>query len=496
MTKYNWKTKPYAHQVKAVKTLLRNGYGGALLMEPRTGKSKTTVDWLSILASAGKINRAVIICPARVIDVWVEQFHLHSPLMVNVVIWDAKARRSGYMPPINGAFDLTVLITNYEAFATPGRTLKSGRRSTTTGRFKHRQLLLKWVAGKPAACVLDESHKIKSPSGKASNMVQSLGKSFQYRAILTGTPVTKAKRIHDLYMQWKFLNPARLDELDITTVRDMKDFTGVWQQKHGYEQWLRGRERNLVHLRRAIHKDSFAVKRSDCFDLPPVDRQEIFIKLSPKTARLYDKMATEMVAQILHNKETHTVEASIQLVQGLRLRQITGGVATTDEGKLIRVGREKLDALELLLEEIAEHDEKVVIAANFKADLNAIVRAVKKYDMACFQLRGGMKREDATDGIRQFKRLDSAGAFVMQPQAGALGIDLSTASRMIWYSLTPSWVNWTQSCDRIALSRKSTTFTYLTVPGTVDQVLYKTLLEDTDMGKLILEQPELLLRKK
>src|SRR3546814_10797975 len=46
---YRFKTRPYAHQKEALRQLISNGYGGALLMEPRTGKTKTTIDYMSML---------------------------------------------------------------------------------------------------------------------------------------------------------------------------------------------------------------------------------------------------------------------------------------------------------------------------------------------------------------------------------------------------------------------------------------------------------------
>lgn len=492
--KYKWRTKPYKHQVRAVKKLLSNGFGGALLMEPRTGKTKTTIDWLSILAQAKKIDRAVIVCPARVTGVWIEEFHRHSPLMVQCFVWDAKARSEGYLPPVTRSYDLTVVIVNYEAFSTPGKRLKSGRRSRANGRFKFRDQLKKWVNGKPAACVLDESHKIKNPSGKAANMIVSMSPIFKYRAILTGTPVTKAKRIHDLYMQWKYLNPERLTELGLYTVADVKEYAGVWITKNGYEQWLRPRGGNLEDLIGAIHEDAFAVKREDCFDLPPREVQIIPVYLKPAVLKLYDKLSTEMVAEIMFAKEMHTVEASIILVQQLRLAQITGGVATTDEGKRIRVGREKIDALKEKLEDLFDADQKVVIAARFKADLNAAIRVCTELGVPVWQLRGGMSRDDADAGIRDFRREDGAAAFVMQPQSGSLGIDLSTASHMIWFSLTTSWVDWTQSCDRIALSSTKTTIWYLIAHGTIDQIQYDALQQDTDVARMVTTKPTILLR--
>ena len=85
---------------------------------------------------------------------------------------------------------------------------------------------------------------------------------------------------------------------------------------------------------------------------------------------------------------------------------------------------------------------------------------------------------------------------VMNPASGGLGIDLSRAAHMIWYGLTNSWVQYTQTCDRIALSKLPTTMTYLLVEGTVDTVMYDTLGEDTDVGKAIVKNPHVLRRTK
>lgn len=119
--KYTWRTRPYAHQVRAVRKLIQNGYGGALLMEPRTGKTKTTIDYLSILALGGVIDRAVVIAPNRVLGVWVEEFLNHSPAKVEIQVYDKDSRKRGPLRPPTPGYDLSVVILNYEAFGTPGR---------------------------------------------------------------------------------------------------------------------------------------------------------------------------------------------------------------------------------------------------------------------------------------------------------------------------------------------------------------------------------------
>lgn len=498
---YRFKTRPYAHQKEALRKLISNGYGGALLMEPRTGKTKTTIDYMSMLHMKRGVRRFLVVAPTRVMGVWAEELHNHCPYMVQTIIWDAKTRRKmPTLPDTMGPYDMQVVVINYEAFATPGRKLPSGRRSKASGRFKTRDVLLKWASlgggkrnDRNVAMILDESHKIKSPSGKAATMVVSMQGYFGWRVILTGTPVTKAKKIADLYMQWKFLNPARLRELGVTTHQEMQDMTGKWIDRNGYPQFVGTKQFGLQKVHEAIHKDSFAVKRADCFDLPPRDNIHEYVTLKGETARVYDEMAEEMVARLENGEIT---EASIALVLALRLAQITGGTTKTTDGNVVRVGREKLDAIKPHLEDALEREEKVVVAARFKPDMDAVASMAAKLGLKVWQIRGGIKREETDEAIREFRKWDDAGIMIVQPQAASLGIDLSTASKMIWLSLTPSYVDFTQCCDRIALSRTSTTFVYLLAQGTVDELLMETLENDHDIAQRIITRPELLLRTK
>ncbi|MGE3487402.1 MAG: SNF2-related protein [Nitrospira sp.] len=497
---YRFKTRPYRHQYEAIKKLLKNGYGGELFLEPRTGKSKTCVDYGAILATAGKIDKILIVCPARIMAVWVEQFAEHCPVTYHITVWDAKSRRTRVAgktiatppPAANGYHQLNVVITNYETFSTPGKRTRSGKRSRASGRFKNREMLRKWMKStdRGTLMVLDESHRIAKPSGAAATMIVSMHSDADYRVIATGTPVTKAKKVHDLQMQFKFTDPSRF--ADLATHDEFRNAFGRWIHDNGYPQWIG--PKNQAVLQKRLHQSAVVVRREECFDLPP---RQTMIRRVPlvSSASAYDQMAAEMVAKIIKAREEHTVEATIKLVQGLRLRQITGGVAKTDEDRLIRIGREKLDALAEILEATAEHEEKLVVAAQFRPDLSSIERlARREYGLRTFRLSGGVPLAQSARDIREFREHDGAAVFVVQPQSGSEGIDLSTAAHLVWYSLTPSYVKYTQMCDRIALSRTSTTFTYLLAERTVDEVLYNTLQTDGDVARAILDKPETLLR--
>jgi hypothetical protein len=504
--KYRWKTRPYAHQVRGVKFAMsqfKQGLGVAFLFEPRTGKTKTTVDTLSILHMKYGLRKALIVAPNRVLDVWVDELLRHSPLRIQPIVWDKDGRKQPLPTSVHPAYDMQVLIVNYEAFGTPGRRTKSGRRSQANGRFKHRQLIRKWLGHDPAAGVIDEGHKIKSPSGKAANMIVSMVPMFRYRFLLTGTPVTKAKRAHDIYMQWQWVNPARFQDWG-ATVEDFKNHTGRWLASNGFPQWVGARPKGMLDLRRGIHADGLVIHRADCMDLPPRNPDRIIRVPLEKSAPHYDEMAEEMVTRL---QSGAVAEASIPLVVTLRLLQITSGFVGIQEIRTLRgkprmvsvphrIDWEKLRELETLLtEETLEREEKTVIAARFVPDLNAIEKLCARLRIPVWSIRGGMTRQASTDALKAFRVHDDAGVMVVQPAAAALGIDLSTSAHMIWYSLTPSWVDFTQCNDRIALSPVSTTHTFMLAAGTVDELAYEALQQDADVSKMILARPESLLRR-
>lgn len=504
--RYKFKTRPYRHQVEGIKFAFRQfnrGLGAALLFEPRTGKTKTTIDTASLLYHKRGVRKILVISPNRVIGTWAREFHTHCPLVHEVIVWDAKERRKGAIRQPAGHLDLQIVVTNYETFSTPGKKLQSGRRSRTTGRFKNRETLVKWIAEDDALIVVDESHKLKNPSGKASNMIVGMRKWFKFQLILTGTPITKARRAADIYMQWRLINPTRFTEWG-ATYEDFRLHTGKWIDSNGFPQWVGPRERGLADLRDGIHQDGLVVRRAECFDLPDTLPDRIVEVPLTSSARHYDEMAQEMVTKL---ESGEIAEASIPLVVTMRLAQITSGHVGIIEphptnpdkqtSRAVRVGSEKLNALkELVEDEVVEKEEPVIIVARWKHDLDAIQKLCTGLKIPTWSIRGGMTRSDTDDALRRFSQCaGQPAAIVVQPQAGGVGLDMRVAGHTIWYSLSPSFVDYTQMRDRNALHHNAVQHTFLIAPDTVDQLLYDTLQNDGDVAKTILKRPEVLLRR-
>ncbi len=500
-SKYKFKKKPYKHQVAALKDLLQREWGGALLMEPRTGKTKVAVDWVGILHLHKDINRVLVVGPVVAIEVWKQELQDNLDIPYRLTIWDRDGRKAARLPSY-GKDLLDIVLLNYDAFSTPGEYRRDRktkafvtdaegnklRSRTRGGRYDVIKAIRLW---QPQVIILDESHRIKTPSSKKARALHTLGPLAEKRLILTGTPITKSKRLFDAYSQWQFLNPQRFGGMSFS---EFKHEYGRWMPMDKWQKFLGTKNESQLHD--LMHMDAFSVTREECYDLPKQTPQTIWVPLE-ESGPVYDQMAEDMVARI-HSGEI--TEASIKLVQGLRLQQITSGLAKTSptpehpNGRLQIIGAEKLRAIEDRLEDLLEADEKVVIGAQFKGDILRLAELGKRLGVPTFTLSGGTPNNIRGRLPSDFKKVRGGAIFIGQPAAAGEAIDLSCASILQWYSLPTSWVQYKQFSDRIALSDKPTFYEYYLAPNTIDVLRYETLLEDGDIGKKMILSPERLLR--
>lgn len=508
--KYRPKRHPYAHQQAALRKLLSRGSGGGLLMDPRTGKTQVALDYVSVLNQHPdpnlRVHRVLVVAPLSALGVWSDEIDAVVPddRDPHKLMWNASARRAK-IPLPNRPGALNFVLVNYDAFAAPGKLVPSKdptqapqRSKKEGGKFDTIRAIVDW---QPDAILLDESHRIKTPSAKRTQMLVKLGQapSVKYRVIMTGTAVTKKDRVHDIYAQWKFLDPTGW--IGMFTAETFKEtFTRrvSLQNRSGGKYTKVTALRNAPLLHQQIHKDAFAVKREECFDLPAQRTQLHHVDMNSAEKKAYDELAEDLITKI-QTGEIST--ASIRIVLNMRLAQITSGLAKVEptpqhpEGRLVRIGTSKLDYLEDRLSDLFEADEKVVVVARFRADIQGVVERCRKLRTPVYELHGGISQRQRDANVRLFREHQGPACFVMQPQVGALAIDLRTAATMIWMSLTDSYVDWDQCNQRIALNPHGTVIEYLLCMGTVDEIKFRSLLEDRDVVQLIHKSPEYLRRR-
>ena len=88
---YKFKTKPYAHQLKALE-MSWNKEVFAYFMEMGTGKSKVLLDNIAMLYDKGKIDGVLIIAPKGVYKNWYDSeipIHMVDHIQKKIVLWQA-----------------------------------------------------------------------------------------------------------------------------------------------------------------------------------------------------------------------------------------------------------------------------------------------------------------------------------------------------------------------------------------------------------------------
>ena len=467
MVFYRARTRPYAHQRSALKKLLQNGYGGALLMEPRTGKTKTCIDWAGIIRSIRDLDIVVVFAPAPVLPVWEQELKVHCSVPYDALLWDARARAKKIVPTPGDK--LLWVLVNYEALSAGGRVTKSGNESVKAGRGWVKNTLKRLCEKYHVAIVLDESHRIKSCSSKAATALFTLGSKAEYRVIMSGTPVTKHNRPGDIYSQWKFLNPQRF--LDVPTKMDfMRRYSNPISNGYGYAQF-KG-IRNERELRERMMEDSYTVTRDECFDLPKRADESIPVILSPQSREAYDSIESSGVWE--ETVATHVLSRLTELTK------ITGGHTGEDWTPL---GTEKLDALRGILEDHIEEATPLVVAARYRAEIVRICGLCQSLGVPSMTIQGG---SDTAAELERWRALDGCRVMILQPQSGSLGIDLREADHLVWYSLVYQWTDYSQTCDRIALCERPTTITHLLAQDSVDFDIARILQEDGDVVETIM----------
>ena len=195
--KYKFKTKPYEHQLEALKRSW-NKKEYAYFMEMGTGKSKVLIDNMALLYDKGGINAAIIIAPKGVYRNWSEKeipTHMPDHIEKYMAVWTpapTKTQKHLLMKLFEVTDDLKILVVNVEAFSTK----------------KGVAFVEKFILAHNVLIAVDESTTIKNPKAQRTKNLLKLAVNTKYRRILTGFPVTQSPL--DLYSQSTFLSPHLL----------------------------------------------------------------------------------------------------------------------------------------------------------------------------------------------------------------------------------------------------------------------------------------------
>ena len=466
---YKFKTKPYAHQLKALEMSWEKK-AFAYFMEMGTGKSKVLIDNVAMLYDRGKINGVLIVAPKGVYKNWYSSeipTHLPDHIEKVSVLWQAnitKQQQKNLDTLFKTGTDLHILCMNVEALSTK----------------KGVDFAAKFINSHNTMMAIDESTTIKNPEAKRTKNIVMLGVHAKYKRILTGSPVTKSPL--DLYKQCEFLDPWLLDHNSYYSFRTRYAIMKTANFGGRSVQIVVG-YRNLGELSDKLKNFSYRVLKDDCLDLPKKTFMKRVVQLTPDQNKVYTQMKKEALA-ILNGKMITTANALTQL---MRLQQITCGHFKADDGTVQQLKSNRLDEL---VDVLCEIEGKAVIWAHWQSDVQQIIDAlVDEFGHDCYVDYYGLTPQDERQkNIKRFQEDDKCRFFIGTPQTGGYGITLTAASNMIYYSNGYDLEKRQQSearIDRIG-QKKPMTYIDIIAEKTVDEKIVKSLRKKVNIATQVM----------
>ena len=292
--------------------------------------------------------------------------------------------------------------------------------------------LIPWLVGELAAfaddhplldvLIIDETSRLKDPSGKRARALLRIAGRFRTRWGLTGTPRPNSSM--DLFMPAAIITDGALWGRAFVP----------WQKRHFRPRDPFGRE--WVALPGAEEKIAasfgtvaMTVGDEDMPDLPPLNIVETPLRLPDTVMASYRTMARELFTTV----EGRTIEAASPLIATGKLAQLANGFLYDDAGAddVVFVHDLKIEWLRELVESLDR--EPLLIAYEFIEDLRTIRRAFKDVPVL-----GGPTSAAESSRLVAAWNTGALPLLAFHPAAAGHGLNLQHGgSRMAW--LSPSW---------------------------------------------------------
>jgi len=423
---------PFPHQEEGTRFLCHRE-AAALFDEQGLGKSRQLIDAVAQNIREGVLDGALIVCPNTIKTTWGEEIEQHSSLRYAVFGAGRKARRMAFR-----SLRATFYVINYEAVAAELPSLRA---------------LLRF---KRIALVLDESHRIKTPTARVTRAVHSLRSDAAKRYIMTGTPV--ANKPEDLWSQYFFLD----DGISLGPSFDAfraRFCTG----EGGY---------TLVgELRERLSSLSLRREKEGTVQLPPKTFTRVSVALVGEQLRMYEEMRNELALWIRDLSGTEILARADNILTRLvRLAQLASNPALIDlQYKETPAKFAALD--ELLPAYLRGASDKVIIWTSFVGNIPTLQERFAEYRPV--SLYGEMDGKSRDAAVSAFKRDSGVRLLIANPAAAREGLTLTQARTAIYIDRTFNLVDFLQSQDRIhrLSQKKPCEILLLTAERTIDEFI-------------------------
>lgn len=376
-----------------------HGVGAILADDMGLGK---TVQLLALLLAWSERKRrdanhlqALVVCPASVVGVWVEQAAQFTPTLRCAAAIGPPEQRV----ELQTSSEWDVLVTNYAL-------LRMDADVYTDMSFD--------------AVVLDEAQAIKNPEAQVTRVAKSLDTG--QALALTGTPLEN--RLLDLWSIMDFLNPGFLGTAD--------DFTQRYRDDSDTRQTLADLVAPVI-LRRT--------KEAVAPELPPRTDEVITVEMTDEQRDVYDR-------ELIRARETVRSQGPMHMLAALtRLRRICchSGLVS-DEGDGGTSG--KLETLVEMLSELAEEGHSALVFSQFTTMLDRIQPVLQEAGLSTMMLTGRTPTAKRAELVRQFSEASDPRVFLLSLRAAGTGLTLTKAGYVFIFD---PW--WNPAVERQAIDR-------------------------------------------
>lgn len=483
------KTSPMKHQEVGVARLAAAPKGFMLGCEQGTGKTWMLLADAEHQFNAGLIDAVLVLAPKGVHTNWVLReipTHTSVPTVSAYYLAGGGVRRKAAIERVfrnNGERELRILAINIDAIIhKEGYDL--ARRLLRTYR---------------TMMIVDESQRIKSMDSARTQKAILLGRMAVSRRASSGTPITNSPV--DIFSQIEFIAPeqallgttshkaffaeyAVLLDADSVLMKAIKERTRargtpqiVARDTEGKPKW-----RNLDKLGRLLEPIMYRVLKADCLDLPEKIYKTIYFELEPKQQAIYDMVEEKMRLE----REDGDFDIFTALTKINKLRQVTSGFVIVDgEATVLRIdSNPRMQALKSLVEDI---DGQFIVWASFVEELSQIMVAMEACGLKAVQYSGKISSANRERAIDDFQN-GKATVFVGQPVAGGVGLTLTAAKTVVYYSSDYNLGTRLQSEDRCHRIGTTTHVVYidLAATDTIDEKIASALQIKEELSQAVL----------
>lgn len=380
----------------------RNGH---VFVSGNTGKTLSCIWAADYLMRLGLIRRVLVIAPLSTLDyTWGQSLFEAVPHRRYAILHGEKKKRLRLMN--EGA---EFLVVNHDGFRVVEKELPEDidlvvydeaavLRNPGTSRFK---LFSKFIFSRPDTRLW----------------------------LLTGTPTPNEPT--DAWALCKLMGVA---------IPRHTAFREMVMQKVGMWKWTPRPE--SAELVSTYLRPSILFKRDDCFDLPDIGYDTRHCEMSPEQAKMYRDLLKKLAAEA----SGHSVTAVNEAAKIQKILQVLLGVVYTDASGSATVDCESRTAV--IEEVIEECDEKVLVFVPFTGALEAITaHLAKKY--AVEMVNGSVSAAKRNEVFKAFTTPDGPRVIVADARTMSHGLDLSSATTIIWAGPTNSNEVYEQACARI-----------------------------------------------